>query len=244
MQQIVKNIGADVSVRILCFSKADHEYSVNCTVDYLRHDGFGTLGKYFNLIWRSKKIADYVAKGNYDHILSFMEPANIPVILSKLCGVKAKLHVSVRTNLRYNISALSRLAVKFLYRFADFIISNSEANAKYLDKWGLRDVVCIPNMVELNPKKTSPIKENLIWGRGLKFISIGRFTLATRQWHLLRIFSEIVKTYPDSKLVLIGGGEMESDIRKFISELNLNSNVQVLNFKKNVIPYLVKADCF
>ena len=42
---------------------------------------------------------------------------------------------------------------------------------------------------------------------------VGRFTYAKNHSFLLDIFYELLKTRPDARLLLIGGGELESRIR-------------------------------
>lgn len=75
---------------------------------------------------------------------------------------------------------------------------------------------------------------------------VGRFSYEKNHKYLLRTFDEVVKMRPNSKLVLIGGGKNNSELRlkeeiiKTIDELNLKDKVIMLGVREDM-PYIMQA---
>ena len=76
------------------------------------------------------------------------------------------------------------------------------------------------------------------------FLSIGRFTKQKNFIFLVQSFREFVKKKNDAKLLIIGEGEQRQEIEKFIQVNNLNKNIILLNYKKNVYPFIKNCKCF
>lgn len=73
---------------------------------------------------------------------------------------------------------------------------------------------------------------------------IGRFTFAKNHAFLLDVFAKLNQTEPDSRLMLIGVGELEDDVRKKVKSLNLEASVIFVGQVKNVHDYLQAMDVF
>lgn len=78
----------------------------------------------------------------------------------------------------------------------------------------------------------------------LVVLNVGRLSKQKNHKFLLSIFKEIVKIQPDSKLILVGEGELEKSIRTMINKLNLQNNVIMAGAVENVAPYYSMADIF
>lgn len=63
---------------------------------------------------------------------------------------------------------------------------------------------------------------------------VGRFSLQKNHGRLIDIFSEIVKIKPNSRLLLIGTGELERKIREKVECLHLNEKVTFLGSRPDV----------
>lgn len=59
---------------------------------------------------------------------------------------------------------------------------------------------------------------------------------------LLRSMKNIFVLFPESRLLIFGEGNERNFLAKLISELNLESNVRLMGFEKNLIPYFQEAD--
>lgn len=74
-------------------------------------------------------------------------------------------------------------------------------------------------------------------------LNIGRMVDQKNQLRLLEIFKEYQKIDSDSKLIIIGDGQLRNKIIKKINILNLN-NIILISKTSNVNEYLQMADCF
>jgi glycosyltransferase involved in cell wall biosynthesis len=78
-----------------------------------------------------------------------------------------------------------------------------------------------------------------------KFIlCIGRFTRQKNFILLVNAFSDIIKIYPNYRLIILGEGEEEIIIKKIINDNNLEDKVYLEGRVENVYPYFNIADCF
>ena len=75
-------------------------------------------------------------------------------------------------------------------------------------------------------------------------ISIGRFTKQKNLLYLINQFEIIKKEFKDAKLLMLGDGEQKNNILKIIKKKNLNSDIIILGYQKNIFKYLKFANCF
>lgn len=94
----------------------------------------------------------------------------------------------------------------------------------------------------INTKKREKINDKFL---KIEYIlSIGRLTRQKNFLLLINSFGEIIKRYPNLKLIILGEGEDRSKIEKLIESLNLTENVFLEGYKKNVFNYLYNCECY
>ena len=76
------------------------------------------------------------------------------------------------------------------------------------------------------------------------FLSIGRFSKQKNFLFLIQCFNLIIKKYPQSNLLIIGEGELKSEIKILIDKLDLSEKIKILPFQKNIFNYLYQCECF
>ncbi|MBQ6217596.1 MAG: glycosyltransferase [Erysipelotrichaceae bacterium] len=76
------------------------------------------------------------------------------------------------------------------------------------------------------------------------FIQVGRMSEQKNYLFTLDVFSEYLKNDPDARLFLVGNGELRDQIDSKISELGLQNNVTVLEYRNDVNCLLQMADVF
>jgi glycosyltransferase involved in cell wall biosynthesis len=83
-------------------------------------------------------------------------------------------------------------------------------------------------------------------GLGNDFVigNVARFDSNKNHEFLVDIFAEIVKIHPNSKLLLVGNGELEKHILNKVSTMNLLSKVIFLGQRDDVHQLLQSMDCF
>jgi len=80
--------------------------------------------------------------------------------------------------------------------------------------------------------------------KSFKYIlSIGRLTHQKNFSLLISSFYEIKKIYNEYKLIIIGEGEEKNKLESLINQFNLNNDVFLLGFKKNIFNYINFVDC-
>ena len=75
-------------------------------------------------------------------------------------------------------------------------------------------------------------------------LSIGRLSKQKNFLFLIKCFNLIVQKYPEYKLVIIGEGELENEIKEYVNKLKLNEKITILPFQKNIFKYLYQSECF
>lgn len=73
---------------------------------------------------------------------------------------------------------------------------------------------------------------------------VGRFTYAKNHAFLLKIFAELLKTYPNAFLLLVGEGELEKQIRKQAQALSLQKKVIFTGVRQDVNKLYSVMDVF
>ena len=72
-------------------------------------------------------------------------------------------------------------------------------------------------------------------------IYIGRIEESKGIKRLLEVFKNVVEKIPDKKLYLLGKGDLEEYVSKFILDNKLENNVFMLGYVKNPYPYIKKS---
>lgn len=73
---------------------------------------------------------------------------------------------------------------------------------------------------------------------------LGRLVYKKGHKHLISSFYEVVKTFPNLKLLIIGTGPLKKQLKKQVKVLNLESNIYFLGFEKNPFRYIAGAKIF
>lgn len=73
---------------------------------------------------------------------------------------------------------------------------------------------------------------------------VGRFNTQKNHTFLIDIFSEVSKKDPSAVLVLVGDGDLRSDIEHKVNQLNLSNKVRFLGIRKDVKELLQVMDVF
>lgn len=74
------------------------------------------------------------------------------------------------------------------------------------------------------------------------FVHIGTFTIPKNHLFLINVFSRYLKKEPNSKLILVGTGELEEKIKNKIKDLNLEQNVIFVGVRNDVFDILSASD--
>ena len=78
----------------------------------------------------------------------------------------------------------------------------------------------------------------------INFINIGRFEEVKNQVFLIRVFSEVIKFRKNSRLIIVGHGSLESEIKNEINMLGIEEYVDILPQDTNIPEILSVMDYF
>ncbi len=73
---------------------------------------------------------------------------------------------------------------------------------------------------------------------------VGNFTIAKNHKFLLDVFVEIRSVYPDAKLLLVGGGERQAELKKYAMEKSVFENCIFTGMRTDVYRLLQAMDVF
>ena len=76
------------------------------------------------------------------------------------------------------------------------------------------------------------------------FITVGRFSAQKNQKMMLRAFAAFLEKGYDAKLVMLGKGEEEENLKALAKELHICDQIDFVGFVENVEDYLSNADVF
>lgn len=195
--------------------------------------------------WRLQKVTDDPL------VLSFLERSNFINVLSKLFFKhRALISVRIQPSLAYGkgLKRFEKLLIRWLYPFAEKIIVNSQGiQHDLVTNFQLSEdhIEVIHNSVDIEmieKKAKEPLEpelKNLI--QHPVILSVGRFISQKGQWRLIETFSQLRKKNPDLRLVLLGEGPLEAELRKKALELGLQEDQDIffLPFRNN--PYSLMA---
>ncbi len=208
------------------------------------------ISSYRNPMQYRHDLEEVMSQG-YDVIhINKNSAANIvPFVIAKKCTGAAVAAHSHNTN--PSVGKISELMHYLhrdrLYELSDVHLACSDAAGKWM--YGSRDFEFIPNGIDVgkfrfDERIRTEYRQKLGLGDAFTLINVGRFFPQKNQLRLVDIFSEVVKKRPDSKLILVGSGDLEDEIRKRVSKYSLQDKVIFTGNRKDVNALLMAADCF
>lgn len=177
-----------------------------------------------------------------------------PLLMAKKAGVPVRIahsrNASMDRNIKMIYKAFSRL---FINGQATDRFACSRAAGVWL--FGKRQVEqetfrVIPNAIQLDrflyseEKRQNMRTELGIGEKELAIVCVARFSPQKNHTYLLRVFREIQDRKPESKLYLVGQGELEQDIRNQIAQLGIQDHVVFLGSRPDVGAVLTAMDAF
>lgn len=191
---------------------------------------------------RVSELRELKRKYHIDIAISFMQPANYFNILSRdIEKVILTTHSVNSEYAKYEKSVFwAEETFRDLYQYADLITFPSDfCRDDWLKHYGDKNHITrtVYNPVHMMQVKANDYKENIV-------IAVGRMHCIKRQWHLIKAFSLVKEACPDSKLILLGEGELRSKLEMLVKKFGLTQDVEMPGNVKNIQEYLAKAKVF
>ncbi len=183
-----------------------------------------------------KSIRNFVKKENPDAVISFIGRINIVVLLA--CAfLNKKIIVSERNDPRYDgRGKMADIMTRILYPSANRIVFQTRQVKSLFGKKIQTKSVIIPNPIDVKAFAENSDSKTIV--------SVGRLSAQKNQKMLIEAFSQVIKLFPDMKLVIYGEGELRDDLQYLIAELGLNSSVSLPGEVSNIHECLKSAEMF
>jgi len=223
----------EVTIIIFDGANIDYEYGGKI-VDVKCPEKKSFIGKTYNLLKRSYRLKKTFRKHQFDHIFGFMESANYPSILASRDTV-ASLHIDY-----HFLSPIERFLVSHIYPLAKAVAPVSDDIATTLQQeLKLDNVTRIYNPVpfkELEELSVEPLQHS-----GKFLIAVGRLTYQKHFDLMIEAFAES-KAKQDCDLIILGEGELRTDLEQQIQSLDLGNKVHLPGRLKNPFNYMKHAE--
>ncbi|MDC0469135.1 glycosyltransferase [Candidatus Pelagibacter sp.] len=174
---------------------------------------------------------------------------SLPLFLNLIYQLDLKIILRISGKPKMNIFRYLfwKISLKKIYRVTfptqeslDYFKSLKIVDEKKL--FLLRDPVFI--IKDINKKKKESIDDEFKIKKNDYYLSIGRLTKQKNFIFLIKCFSKIINEKNNIKLAIIGVGEDKDKIERLIKKNNLEKNIILLGFKKNVYKYLYNCKAF
>ncbi len=186
-------------------------------------------------LWRGLRDVDvaHIFSAAYWSFLLAPAPASL---VAKFRGKKALVHYhsgEARDHLQRFRSG------RVMLSRVDEIVVPSGYLIDVLREFGLA-AVAVPNLVDLSQfryRRREPLRPHLVCTRGFsRYYSVDV---------VVRAFAEVRRVYPEARIDLVGGGPLETKVRKLVEELKLGGvNFTGVASREEIGKYYDQADIF
>ncbi|MBC2732961.1 MAG: glycosyltransferase [Desulfobacteraceae bacterium] len=200
----------------------------------------------------------YLRKERPSSVLSSLFNANIALLIAKkISGIPVRCVVREANTISYDLRVSRSISapitagvIRRCYAWADVVVSLSYGAADDLTattRFPRNKIKVIYNPIDIkmihkkaNEESTHPW---LIDRDIPTILGIGRFCEQKDFSTLIRAFSIVVK-YKNAKLIILGDGELRSQLEALVHALNLSDKVELPGFIDNPYQYLSRSSVF
>lgn len=185
----------------------------------------------------------------HSHVRSY---ASLYIPIAKKYGLKTVIHSHSTSNGR-GVASVIKSLLQYPLRFqADYFVASSKEAGEWLfGKKVVNSEQCVVLKNAINTELyrfNLEIRERYRRQLGISekrvFIHVGRFHASKNHMFLLEVFAKVNEIQNDSVLILVGDGELRTDVESKIKELGLEKAVILLGNRNDVNCLLQAADCF
>ncbi len=172
----------------------------------------------------------------------------LPLLAAKKAGVPIRIAHSHNTSIDRDFKYLLKQYFRMrLPSAANRYLACGEEAGRFL--FGDRDVQVIPNAVDAakfcyDPQLRQEKREQLGFRDAFVLGHVGRISYQKNHKQLIEIFDALQKQHADSRLMLVGVGEKEAEVRSQVSALGLEEKVLFLGKRSDVNELYQAMDAF
>lgn len=178
--------------------------------------------------------------------------ASIYFPIAKKYGLKTIIH-SHNTSNGEGLSAMAKNILQYPLRYqSDYYFGCSRQAGEWLfgknvvngDRFYILNNAIDTDSFIYNSETRKQYREQFGIGDEKVFIQVGRLSTQKNHMFTLGVFARYTKQYPQSKLFIVGNGELKNEIEERITELGIGDNVVILEYRNDVNNLLQMADYF
>jgi glycosyltransferase involved in cell wall biosynthesis len=196
-------------------------------------------GADFTIYWKLWKL---FRQEKPDVVHSHLYALKYVALPAKLAGVRKCVH-TVHNIASKEATPTGQIINNFLFHFFRVIpiaLSN-EIQSTICTRYGLpkEKVPVVFNGINLDkciPKEDYKVRDTL------KFVHVGRFSAQKDHRMLIEAFCSFKQIIPNSKLFLVGTGELEEEVKRQVKELKLTDSVYFCGLQNSVFSTLHDND--
>ncbi len=210
--------------------------------------------RFLKLPYISWKVYRYCKKNGINISVAFLyRPCYINALMKSIWGYKGHVIMCERTHqttMQQSHSSVYRMFSKFMvmfsYKRADLVLANSYAmQTDLIENFKIKTPVrVIYNPIDLNFIKTHVDEQpDFNFDKNIfHFVNVGGFRKEKN--HLLLIQALFILKNLPLKLLLVGGGVLDGELKQKVHDLGLMDKVFFTGFDKNPFKYVSRSDCF
>lgn len=260
IKSVIEHKPKDITIDIATiehFENEDNIYYLNKLGTKVKYIGFsGNKVKKQFVVY--KNLLNYLKHNHYDCVHIHSDVANKYLasgFAAKKAGVKKIIVHSHSSGIDGTNSRkkeiFHKVARNFLNLFATDYVACSDVAAQWMfTKAELEKVKIINNGIDLkrfkyNPELRKKVRSKLgIQESELLLGHVGRFTYQKNHEYLIEIFKQVTKKQNNMKLLLVGEGPNEENIKKLVRQYKLEDKVIFYGLSKHVDQLLQAMDIF
>lgn len=210
--------------------------------------------KLFNLFFEIRELKN---KEKYKIVHINISIAYLALIYSFICYLSSFKIILVHSHAA-GIEGKYKYIKKFFHKISkaiiplfttEFIACSHLAAEWMFPKKYLKKIFILKNGIDskkfkFNVEKRKELRKKLLLENSFVLGHIGRMVDIKNHRFIIEIFKEIKLIIPESKLLLIGTGPLENELKKYVKNLNLEKDVLFLGVKTDVENYLQVMDIF
>lgn len=200
-----------------------------------------------SLIKNLREIYKILKEEKFDILHTHMTVTNVfPLMLGWLAGVKVRInhsHLAIK-----DMGIMDKIYCKLSLLFTTHKFACGREAAKTLFK-NMEDVIILKNAIDLekfqyNDEIRKEMRRELNINNELVLCNIGRLTAQKNQMFLIEIMNQLVKHDQNVKLLIIGFGELEQQLKQKVAEYNLADKISFLGTRDDIEKIYQCSDIF
>ena len=241
---LCEKYNVEIAVCYKLYEKPAFELDERVKIKYLNKKNIAPNKEKFKKAWNDKKIISIFKEGLFalkvlrlrkKNMVNYIKKSNSDIIISTRdifnywlsdFGKDKVLKIGWEHNHFHDDYTYASNIVNSA-KMLDYLVLVSSDLQKYYNK-ELHKAKCscvyIPNSIDKIPDNVAELDNK-------RLVSVGRLSPEKGYLDLLKIYSQLVKDYPDWKLDIIGDGEERSKLEKFIEIHDLKDKVTLHGFQ-------------